>query len=317
MDISIIIVNWNTKKLLLKCIDSILKDIRNFNVEIIVVDNASTDDSVQAVNDRFDSVKVIRNSENLGFAKANNIGINESTGKYICLINSDIVVKSGCFNNLFEYMEKKPSIGMIGPRLLNTNGTLQTSCKKFPSIWNTTTRALFLHKLFPNYSIFSTEEMNYFKHDKIIEVDALAGAFLMVRKEALVEIGLLDENYFFYSEDIDWCFRFWQYRWSVVFFPYSVCVHHDGGSSKKSPIKFHLQLIKSKYIYMQKHHSALKILMFQIIMLNQYIIRIITYISMYLFIKNKKQTNGDFQKYLMSFNFIFKQLFSKNNIERS
>lgn len=306
MDISVIIVNWNAKQLLIECIDSVIKDFGDLEVEVIVVDNDSTDDSVQSVRDTFKSVIVIENSENLGFSKANNIGIKQSSGKYICLINSDIIVKKGCLKNMFEYMERNISIGMLGPKLLNTDESIQTSCKKFPTIWNNITRTFFLHKLFPKSSFFSSEEMNYFLHDRIKQVEALAGAFLMVRRKAISKIGLLDEAYFFYSEDIDWCKRFWEKGWKVVFFPKAVCIHHDGGSSKKTPVAFHLRLIQSKFIYMKKHHNTIIVNVFRFVILNQYIIRVLLSILSSLFNIEANTPNTNRLKYLKTITYVLR-----------
>ncbi len=288
MDISVIIVNWNAKKLLLECIESVLRDTEKMESEIIVVDNASIDNSVEAVKSKYFQVKIIENKENLGFAKANNIGIRLSKGKYVCLVNSDILVQNRCFQKMFNFMESNHDVGILGPKLLNTDLSSQSSCKKFPTIWNNLTRALFLHRLFPKSSFFSAEEMYYFNHDKRISVDALAGAFLMIRREPLFEIGLLDEDYFIYAEDIDLCKKFNKLNWKVIFYPQAVCIHHDGGSSQQAPMRFYIEMAKAKYKYWQKHNGIIRSIVFRLMFIFQNVLRITLQFMQYLFLKNNR-----------------------------
>ena len=281
IDLSIIIVNWNTKKLLQDCLTSIYKDTKKFNIEIFVIDNGSTDGSINLINEKFPQVILIENKVNLGFAKANNVGITKSKGKYVCLVNSDIVVKSGCFSNLYNYMEEFLDIGIIGPQLLNSDFTIQASCKKLPTLWNNITRTFFLHRLFPQSSLFGTEEMTYFNHESMIKVEALAGAFLMVRKEALNQVGALDEDFFIYSEDIDWSKRFCDHNWDVVFNPMAQAIHRDGGSSKRAPVRFYLEMIKAKLHYWRKHRGLSSRILIHVIMLIQHVTRICLYSIFY------------------------------------
>src|SRR5665648_483189 len=231
VDLSIIIVNWNAKSFLLKCLRSLISETKSCSVEIIVVDNASTDGSQQAVKKKFPTVKLIQNKVNSGFAKANNIGINQSVGRYICLINSDVTLLNGCLDKLCSFMDQQPEIGVTAPNILNSDLTLQYSCRCFPSLWNNFCPAIGLNKLFPKSKAVSGEEMFFFKHDRICEVDVLSGCFLMVRRKALEQVGPLDEQFFIYSEDIDWCRRFCDADWEIVFFPEAKAIHYGGGSS--------------------------------------------------------------------------------------
>jgi GT2 family glycosyltransferase len=255
IDVSIIIVSWNSKGFLLECLESLGAESQAGNMDIIVVDNASTDGSQGSMKEKFPSVKLIQNKTNLGFAKANNIGIRESRGRYICLMNSDIKVLGNCIDRLYKYMEQHPSIGIVGPKLLNPDLTLQTSCKKFPSLWNALCEAIGLHRILGRFRVFSGNEMHFFAHDSIQRVDAIAGAFLMARRDAIEKIGLLDEDFFFYAEDIDWCKRFWNGGWEIVFFPDAVAIHYGGGSSSLEPNRLAKERVRAIIKYWRKHHN--------------------------------------------------------------
>ena len=289
IDISIVIVNWNAKSLLRDCLKSIYETTKPFSIEILVIDNGSTDGSIKMIKSHFPHVKLIENENNLGFAKANNIGINKCRGKYVCLVNSDIVVRKRCFENLFNYMGEHLDVGMSGPQLLNTDLTIQVSCKQFPSLWNNVSRTFFLHRLFPKSSLFGAEEMSYFNHKSILNVDALAGAFLMVRNDTLKHVGVLDEDFFIYSEDIDWCKRFSDNGWEIIFYPKANAIHHDGGSSKRAPIRFYIEMLKAKLHYWEKHHSFIDTILIHLIMLIQHAIRLSINFIIYTIIPRKRQ----------------------------
>jgi len=172
VDVSIVIISWNTRQMLDQCIKSIYATTNNIKYEIIVVDNASTDGSPEAVEEQFPQVKLIRNKENLGFAKGNNIGMRASTGRYVCLVNSDVIVQNGCIEKLVEFMDANPSVGLAGPRILNPDRSLQVSCRHFPSLWNNLCQVLGFNKLFPKSVFFSEPFMKYWAHDEMRKVDA-------------------------------------------------------------------------------------------------------------------------------------------------
>jgi len=255
MDLSVIIVSWNAKEYLQKCLESLIPETMTHVTEIIVVDNASTDGSPEMVKERFPHVKLICNDANLGFAKANNIGIKQSKGKYICLINSDVVVLRGCIDRMLDYMNQHLEIGMLGPKILNPDRTLQPSCMGFPTIWNVFCRALALDTLFPRSRLFGGRLMTFWPHNNVCRVEVLNGCFWMVRREALNKVGLLDENFFMYGEDIDWCKRFHDAGWMVVFFPDAQVIHYGGGSSSNAPVRFYLEMQRADLQYWKKHHS--------------------------------------------------------------
>ena len=190
-DLSIIIVSWNAKQYLHRCLDSLAGKTSGYSREIIVVDNASDDDSVEFVEKDFPDVKLLKNKTNLGFAKANNIGISQSSGRYICFVNSDIIVLNNCIENMISFMDDHLKVGLAGQRILNPDLSLQCSCRHFPSIWNNLCQTLGLNKLFPKSEFFSEPFMKYWAHDKVRKVDVISGCFWMVRRQAIdeVEIG--------------------------------------------------------------------------------------------------------------------------------
>jgi hypothetical protein len=245
MDISIIIVSWNAKKYLLECLQALAHETANREVEIFVVDNASSDGSPELVIEQFPHVKLIRNGPNLGFAKANNIAIKQSGYKYVFFINSDVTVQEGCIDRMIAYMAAHPEIGILGPKIIDQFGRTQRSCMEFSTLWNTFCNALALYRLFPESKLFAGQMMTYWPHSMICHVEVINGCFWMVRREALDQVGLLDESHFIYGEDIDWCKRFHKAGWKVVFFPAAQAIHYGGASSSSAPIKFYIEKQKA------------------------------------------------------------------------
>ena len=282
-DVSAVIVSWNARGHLVNCLNSLLANKRG-RCEIIVVDNNSTDGSPEMVESQFPQVKLIRNKENLGFAKANNIGIRVCTGRYICLINSDVIVLDGCIDKLMEFMDKNQLAGMAGPRILNPDHTLQFSCFHFPGIRNNLSQALGLNKLFPKSSFFSEQTMKYWPHDCERKVDVLNGCFWMVRRKAMDQVGLLDENFFFYGEDIDWCKRFNDAGWEVKFYPGAEAIHFGGASSGNAPIRFYIEMQKADLQYWRKHHGRLGRSAYWMIILLRQLVRLPVYVLVYIFL---------------------------------
>lgn len=254
-DVSIVIVNWNTRQLLLRCLQSILDHSGRRSVELIVVDNASADGSAGVVARRYPQVILVENQTNLGFAKANNLGIKRSRGDYVCLVNSDILVLDRSIDRMCDYMDRNPEAGLLGPRLLNADRSMQLSCKRFPTLLNYACESFGVNKLLPHSRLFCGEHLRYFSHGKLLRTEALVGAFLMVRRKALEEVGLLDEEFFIYGEEIDWARRFWASGWEVVFFPKAEVVHYGAASSARDPTRFYRENYRSKLRYWRKHES--------------------------------------------------------------
>ena len=257
------------------CIQSIVDDSTLHRKEIIVVDNGSSDDSVEAVRRAFPEVKLIENGMNLGFAKANNIGIEACSGHYVCLVNSDAKVQAGCIQALCGYLDSNPAVGIIGPRILNPDMTLQDSCRKFPSLLNNFFAVFGLNKIFPKSKILSAEQMLYFPHDRICRADYISGCFLMVRRSAIQEVGLLDERFFIYNEEVDWCKRFWDLGWEVVFFPGASAIHHHGASSSRDPLRFDVEMWRTRLLYWAKHYHGITWFAFLIIFVLHHSMRVL------------------------------------------
>lgn len=256
MVLSIVIVNWNAKQHLKNCLDSLIPALSGIENEIIVVDNASEDGSVEFIRSSYANLTLICNKQNLGFAKANNIGIRNCSGRAIFLINSDVVVFGNCFKDLISFLDTNCSVGLVGPKILDKNGLLQRSIMEFPTISNNITRAFALDNIPKIKNIFSTYLTPLSAHNRIKQVDIVNGCFIMARRKAIEDVGLLDERFFIYGEDIDWCKRFNDKGWRVLYYPNVSVVHFGGGSSSNAPIKFYLEMLKANCQLWRKYYNA-------------------------------------------------------------
>jgi hypothetical protein len=230
LTISVIIVSWNARRFLKECLESLSSGIMRSH-EVIVVDNASSDGSATMVAQEFPWVKLIESGGNLGFSKANNIGIRHANGRYLALVNSDVKVLPNCIDQLAAFLDDHPRVGMVGPRVMYGDLRLQTSCRQFPNLWNTACEVFQLYKLFPHTAFFSGEEMFYFPHDRTCPVEVLVGCFIVARRFAVDQFGLWDENFWMYGEDLDWCRRCSDAGWKLIFYPGAKAIHYGGGSS--------------------------------------------------------------------------------------
>lgn len=293
-DITFIIVNWNTKSLVLDCVRSIFQYHGSFSQEVIVIDNASEDGSVIALRESFPNIKIIPNKENLGFARANNQGLEIAQGKYIALINSDVEFISDCVSPMLEYMDLHSDVGMLGPKLLWQDGSLQGSCRRFPTLWNTFCPSLGLTSAFPHTPLFSGEHMyGYFEHDEIKDVDVLVGAFLLVRHAALLDVGGMDDGYFMYCEEVDWCKRFILADWKIRFFPFSEVIHMGGASSSIAPGRFIKEFCLSNLRYWNKYYPGVKTFLFRQIMILRYVLRMPMWLLIAMAIPKKRDISLD------------------------
>ena len=281
-DVSVIIVNWNAKKYVEECLTSLIEAANDLSVEIILVDNASTDGSVEMVNQSFPSVKVIQNESNLGFAAANNIGIKVATGKYVCLINSDVNVPPNCLQNMYRYMNEQPSIGLLGPKMLGKCGNTRRSGMRFPTIGNMLLRALALDSTLKGPGPMGGFLMADFHFDQIKDMEVLNGWFWMARREALDEVGLLDEQFFMYGEDIDWCKRFRLAGWRIVFYPQAEALHYGGASSANAPIRFFIEMQRANLQYWKKYHGRVSLFFYLLVVWLNHIVRTLAWSLTYL-----------------------------------
>lgn len=254
MDLSIVIVNYRTFELTRNTVNSILKYSYPFDYEIIVVDNASGDDSLALLKDYFkDTVKFIKSDKNNGFASGNNLALRQINSDYVLLLNSDTVVWEKTLENVHDYMENHHDVGACGCRVRLESGELDKACKRtFPNVKNSFFRLFHI----PNRSSDDNYNLTDLPDDDVYEIDCLTGAFMFIRKQALDEVGLLDETFFMYGEDIDLCYRIKQAGWKIVYYGKSSITHLKGASSKKQKNKLIYEFYHAMYIYYNKHHAG-------------------------------------------------------------
>lgn len=254
--ISVIIVSWNASSYLRGVLKSIQETGAGIVREVIVVDNASSDDSPDMVAREFPEVILIRSKENLGFARANNLGIKRAKGECLALVNSDVIVHPDCFQRLVAELEAQPDVGLVGPKVFGRDNLLQISCGKLPTVWNTICEFALLGKVFRS-PLFCGFQMRAEDHDRQRDVEVLSGCFWLARAKAVQQIGGLDERYFFYAEDVDWCKRFGDAKWRVLFVPTATATHFGGGSSSKAPFRYSIEMLRANLLYWKIHHGGL------------------------------------------------------------
>jgi len=257
-EVSVVVVNWNTQDILRDCLRSIYEQGGEIDLEVIVIDNASTDGSVEMVKKDFPQVTLVENSQNRGFAAANNQGIDISKGRYVLLLNSDTVVLDNAIAKTVAFADSHPEAAIVGCRVLNPDRTLQPTCFMFPSILNMLLSSTYLYKLFPKSKFFGREQMTWWDRSDVREVDVVTGCFMLVRRKAIQQVGTMDEQFFMYGEETDWCCRFRQAGWKVMFNPVCEIIHLGGQSSRQKRSKMILQLRGSILLFMKKHNSSLK-----------------------------------------------------------
>jgi GT2 family glycosyltransferase len=286
--LSIVIVTWNGKRYALQCLESLHANPAQVTTEIIVVDNASTDGTPAAIRAGFPQVRVIENQDNLGFAKANNIGIAESRGKYISLINSDVVVFAGCLDKMLSVMERNDDIGIMGPKMRCQDGSTGLSVMQLPTVWNTLCAALALHSIFPKSKSLAGFSMKSDAIRTITDVQVVTGWFWMITLTALQQVGGLDERFFMFGEDIDWCHRFGKKGWRVVFCGEAESLHYGGGSSEEAPSRFYIEMRRANLQYFQKHHGMLGAIGYALAIGIHELARIAGYSTSYCFDRRKR-----------------------------
>lgn len=265
MDVSIVIVNWNTLGLLRDCLKSVYEQAGTVDYEVIVIDNASTDGSVQMVKNEFKRVVLIENTENRGFAAANNQGMAVAKGRYVLLLNSDTVILDNAIAKVVSFADAHPRAAVTGCRVLNPDGTLQPTCFMFPSVLNMLLSSTYLYKLFPNSRFFGRERMTWWDRSDVRQVDVVTGCFMLVRREAIDQVGMMDERFFIYAEETDWCYRFRTKGLEVTFTPAAQIIHLGGQSTAKRPVAMIVQLRLSILKFIRKHHGQLALLIARIL----------------------------------------------------
>ena len=254
MDLSIIIVNYNVKEFLQNLLTSIDKASSRLLVETIVVDNASDDGSIEMLKQYFPSVKLIENTKNLGFSKANNLGLKEAKGKYLLLLNPDTLVSENTFEVTINFLRQHPEAGMAGCKILNPDGSLQLACRRsFPGLWTSFCKVTGLGSVFPKSKIFARYNLTYLNENKTYEVDAISGSFMMVRRELYEKIGGLDEEFFMYGEDLDWCYRTQKSGYKVFYVHSTQIIHYKGESTRRSSLDETRIFYGAMRLFVRKH----------------------------------------------------------------
>jgi len=257
MKLSIVIVNYNVKAFLQQALESILKATTSIETEIFVVDNHSVDGSIEMIQSQFPQVHLIQNHNNVGFAKANNQAIKKTTGDYIWLLNPDTLVQGDTPEKLIKVMETDEKIGLLGCKILNDDGSLQLACRRsFPTPWVAFTKLMGLATIFPKSKWFGRYNMTHLDPDDAYEVEAISGSCMFIRREALEEVGMLDETFFMYGEDLDWCFRFGRSGWKVYYTPETSIIHYKGESSKVALWDTNTHFYRAMDIFAKKHFKS-------------------------------------------------------------
>jgi GT2 family glycosyltransferase len=257
MDLSVIIVNYNVKHFLEQCLYSVEKANRRLNVEVFVVDNNSVDGSCQMVAQKFPWVKLVENKENVGFARANNQAIRQSVGKYVLLLNPDTFVQEDSFQKCFEFCENQPEMGGLGVKMIDGKGSfLPESKRSLPTPSVAFYKIFGLSSFFPKSKIFGKYHLGFLDKDQTHSIEILSGAYMWLRKSVLDEIGLLDEDFFMYGEDIDLSYRIIKAGYKNYYFADTTIIHYKGESTKKGSINYVMVFYKAMIIFAQKHFSA-------------------------------------------------------------
>lgn len=264
-DLGIVILNWNTCELLRRCLQTVFASEGDFTYDVIVVDNASSDGSVGMVRDEFPQATLIANDENSGYPAGNNLGLRhlgfrdeggttENAPRYALLLNPDTEVPPTALAAMVAYMDAHPQMGAAGPKLILPDGSLDLACRRsFPTPIVALYRFAGLAKLFPNSPRFARYNMTFADPDTELEVDSVVGAYMQVRREALADIGLLDETFFMYGEDLDWAYRIKQAGWKIFYNP-AVTVKHVKRAASRKSAKAQMEFYRAMLIFYRKHY---------------------------------------------------------------
>lgn len=257
IDVSIVIVNWNTRDITRSCLKSIYSAAGTVHFEIILVDNDSSDGSAEMVAVEFPEVRLICNRHNAGFAAANNQGIGMAWGRYVLLLNSDTIVLDAAIAKAVQFADQHPQAGLVGCQTRCPNGDVQYNCYLFPSLLNLFLSLTKLQVLFWYKPFFGRYRLGWWDYGSVREVDGIAGCFMLARKTAIDEVGPMSEDYFMYSEDIDWCWRFHKAGWKVLYTPDPQIIHLGGCSSSQAATDMHLMERRSLLIFLEKKSGKL------------------------------------------------------------
>lgn len=306
MQLSIITINYNTKDLIVQCINSIPMGLGNTDIlsyEIIVVDNASTDGSVEMIRNTFTTVKIIQNSVNKGYAYAVNRGIEAASGEYLLILNSDIMFTNNCLLPLINYIKENPRTGIVGPQLIYPNGILQRSYGSIPSLSQAFLDVFFIRFIWVQIKNLLKKRLGYNFDLNSKSVSYIDGASMLIRREVVQEIGYFDERFFFYAEDADFCFRAHKKKWDIMFIPQSQIIHRRGASSvKREQILFSIQLVKANLQFIEKHYNKINLWIYKFLTCFHFFVRFIkNWIQLTLFFISGKENKKNQQNKKLEF----------------
>jgi GT2 family glycosyltransferase len=255
---SIVIVTFNTKELTRNCLTSLHPACRGLSSEVIVVDNNSFDGTSAMIRSEFPEVVLVPNPRNVGFAAANNQGISGSKGEYILCLNSDTILREDALRNTLDFMRSHPEASIVGVRLLNKDGTIQQSCRSFPSVLNVFSEAFFLYKILPKNRVLGKYYLGWFTYDEVQEVDVILGAFMMIRRSVFDKIGLFDERFFIFTEETDFCLRASRAGLKTYFYPGAEVIHLGGQSAEQDPQRMFRDIYRTQIYLFRKHYASLE-----------------------------------------------------------
>lgn len=267
--LSIIIVNWNVRDLLRTCLHSIDRGRGDLELEVIVVDSASTDGSVSMLQTEFPWVRLLACQENVGFPRGNNLGLEQANGRFLYLLNPDTEIVGDALGAMVAYMTVNPGVGVLGAQLLYPDGRIQSSRRRFPTLAIGMLESTWLQPLAPRRLLrhYYAQDL---PDDETAQVDWVMGASLLVRREAYEQVGGMDEAYFMYSEELDWCRRIKEAGWRIVYFPQAQVIHHEGKSSEQAIAARHINFNRAKLRYFRKFHGPIATALIRAVLLLNY-----------------------------------------------
>lgn len=305
-DVTIVIVSWNTCDILRNCLRSVYESAGRVDLEVVVVDNASKDGSAEMVEREFGRATLVANRDNRGFAAANNQGILLAQGRYVLLLNSDTIVLDGAIEKTVAFADAHPDAAVVGCKVLNPDRTLQASCFLFPSALNMVLSATYLYKLFPRSRLFGRELMTWWDKRDAREVDVVSGCFMLVRREAIEQVGAMDDGFFMYAEETDWCYRFKAAGWKNVYTPDGQIIHLGGQSTAKVSTAMTVQMRLSILRFIRKHRPWPAYAFCCVLISLFFLMRVPVWLFLWVFVaRNRERSRAKLRAYLSGAGRVF------------
>ena len=287
--LSVVVINWNTRRLLERCLESLFASAADIkDLEVLVVDNGSSDGSAEMVASRFPLAALLANAENMGFARANNLAMSRAAGDYILILNPDTEVVGTAVPEMLRFADDHPDVAVVGPQLLNPDGTIQSSRRRFPSAATAFLESTVLQRWLPHHPALQRFYMLDRDDWHTQEVDWVVGAALLVRRAAVLQVGTMDEGYFMYSEELDWCRRFAGAGWKVVYHPAARVIHHGGQGSDQDVFHRHTRFQHSKTRYFEKYYGRGFAQLLRVFLLANYLFLLAEDVVKFLLLRRKR-----------------------------